>query len=87
MKARLFQRAQIASPRPHHLSREQDVAHAMLALDPEESCADGYIVKRKSGHPAAPPQAGLVLEQIGNIKPLQNALQRCESHYLLNFRG
>jgi hypothetical protein len=42
----------------------------MLALDPEESCADGYIVKRKSGHPAAPPKAGLVLEQIGNIKPL-----------------
>jgi hypothetical protein len=87
MKARFSQRAEIASPRSHHLSREQDVAHAMLALDAEESCADGHIVKRKSGHPAAPPKAGLVLEQIGNSKPLHDALQHHESHYLLSFRG
>jgi len=59
MKARVFQRPQIASPCFHDLSREQDVTHALLALDPEGRCADGYVVKRKSDHPAAPPEPDL----------------------------
>jgi hypothetical protein len=55
VKTHLFQRAQIAGLRTHDRPREQDVAHAMLALDPDGRGADGDIVKRESGRSAVPP--------------------------------
>lgn len=52
MQAGFFQGPKIAGLGADHLARQQDVTHAVLALDANGSNADGYIVKRKSGHPA-----------------------------------
>ena len=53
---------------------------------PRSACADAcrfqpeHEAKRKSSHPDGTSWAGLVLEQNRNIKPLQKAFERFESH-------